>query len=261
MGTVFARHYLHAGMDIRLQKTGRNDLPENYVSSKWALGAKGTTVTWRVEANVRDRFVAALATWTAAVPQLRWAEETTNANANVLVKGRTDCRGMAGYFDVYSSPNPFVIDGWEADSDRSANYWRLAVICLKLESTERVSDTYYQAVAAHEIGHAYGLHDAYKDDPVRRRHCNGSVISIMDGYRDYKTLFGRTRTHCDDLDGPSSWDVARVRDFWLDGGLVDFTSMAASSTVGIVRWRDDAWGELRHEFDHRYRLDGDDATE
>ena len=96
VGTVFAGHFLHVGMDENHQETGPNDLPENYVSSRWALGAAGTTVRWHADANIRDRVVAALATWTAAVPELRWAE-TQNANAaNVRVQGRTDCLWMAG---------------------------------------------------------------------------------------------------------------------------------------------------------------------
>ena len=87
--------------------------------------------------------------------------------------------------------------------------------------------------------------------------CNDAVTSIMD----VEHVVSGTVTHCDDLSGPSSWDAARVRDFYRDGGLVDFTSMAESDTVGIFKWKDDAWGESRHEFSYRYRLDGDDPDD
>ena len=103
----------------------------------WAR--RGTTLTWNADANIRDRFVAALATWTATVPELRWAE-TQNANAaNVRVQGLDDCAGLAGYFKVVPQTSIFLA-GWQADRDRSANYWQQAFICLRLDSPNRVSD-------------------------------------------------------------------------------------------------------------------------
>ena len=103
-GVVFARHYLHIGMDPDLQRgpaeTGGNTLPENYVNAKWALHGRSETVTWYARPPIRDHFAKALAKWTAAVPELRWREVNSSADYNVLVYQDALCRGQAGFFRV-----------------------------------------------------------------------------------------------------------------------------------------------------------------
>ena len=55
-GVVFARHYVHLGMDLRLEETpadtGGNTLPENYVNAIWALYGRGEVVTRHSEPEV-----------------------------------------------------------------------------------------------------------------------------------------------------------------------------------------------------------------
>ena len=143
-GTVFAKHYIHLGMEQRLQISG--GLPENYVN-KWALFSQGTAVTWYADEGVKARFVAALAKWTTAIPQLQWREATSALSADVRVVNRTDCDG----------PGSFVVTSWHTDSDRSARYWSKARICLVQTVWYAVTDNYYHFVALHEIGYALRL--------------------------------------------------------------------------------------------------------
>ncbi len=269
-GVVFARHYLHIGMDSRLQRTpvqtGGNALPENHVNVKWALHDQGEAVTWHAEPAVRDLFVEALANWTNAIPQLRWREVESSADADVYVYSLNICRspGAAGFFEVmdFVPPGPSVPSGWHTDNARSANYWKKAGLCLRSIHPQNRADDYLLSVMAHEIGHAYGLHEAYIDNPPTTNPCNNSVTSIMDaGHSKLDiTSVSRKWTHCDELTGPSPWDVARIGDLFASGGPVDFTS-EASGNRGIFRWRDDTWGEARHEMSYLYRLDSENEKQ
>ena len=276
-GVVFARHYVHLGMNPIFQKTpaqtGGNTLPENYVNVKWALHS-GTEaeVTWHSEPEVRDLFVAALTNWTNTIPELRWREVSSSADADVNVFTGSCGVGALGYFEVrdFVPTNPSEPSGWHTDDERSANYWKSADICSRPSSDlpQNRTDDYALSIVAHEIGHAYGLHEAYIDNPPPRdgSPCNNSVISVMDGV--HTKLFTsadggpavRKWTHCDGLTGPSQWDVARIRDFFASGGPVDFTS-ELSGNQGTFRWRDDAWGEARHEMRYLYRLDSENENQ
>lgn len=266
---MFARHYVYWGMDSRLQQTpaqtGGNVLPENYVNVKWALHGRGETVTWSAQPAARDLFVKALANWTNAIPQLQWREVSRTAAPDVWVFTLDICDnpGVAGYFQVrkFVPPDTTTPTGWYTDSNRSANYWKKAVICFRSEHPPERTDEYLLSAIAHEIGHAYGLHEAYIDNPPVANPCNNSVTSLMDaGYRKL-FLSGYKWTYCDGLTGPSERDVARVRDFFgpVLGGPVDFTS-EASGSQGTFRWGDDAWGEVRHELRYLYRLDSENEN-
>ena len=265
-GVVLARHYLHVGMDSRFQEapseSSGNNLPENYVNVTWALQSNGDTVTWHAESAVRDLFVEALDNWTSAISQLRWREVNSYADPDVLIFSSAICEGLTGTFRVrdFVPPTPGVPEGWHTDNSRSANYWKKATICIKSNFSSPSVDDYMLSVMAHEIGHAYSLHEAYIDNPPTTNPCNNSVTSIMDGPYPKSTAQGSRLAHCDGLTGPSPWDVARVGDFFASGGPVDFTS-ELSSNRGTFRWRDDAWGEVRHEMSYLYRLDSEDEDQ
>lgn len=69
-GAVLANHFVHQGMDKTKQllptATGGNTRPENYVSARWALGDKGTQITWHADNNATKQvFEKALAKWMA----------------------------------------------------------------------------------------------------------------------------------------------------------------------------------------------------
>ena len=55
------------------------------------------------------------------------------------------------------------------------------------------------ATVAHEIGHVFGLHEAYDLD---ERGCGDGADSIMDG----AMPSGGTYVHCDSLTGPEPHD-------------------------------------------------------
>ena len=244
-GVVFARHYVHSGMDPDSQiTTAGNTLPENHVNVKWALHDRGKPITWHAEAAVRDLFSNALAKWTAGVPRLRWQEANNSSDADVSVFQNPRCDGLSAYFEVNSgtTTNPDLPGGWHTDNDRDANYWKKAIICLASNFSLPTTDDYRLAVAVHEIGHAYGLDEVYTDDqPVVGSVCNDSVTSVMDGGHIIQPTppHGRRLAPCDVLTGPSHRDLSTVRDFFTSGGPVDFTS-ELSGNRGTFRWRDDA---------------------
>ena len=274
-GAVLANHFVHQGMDKTKQwtstATGGNTLPENYVSARWALDDKGTQITWHADnTSTKQVFEKALAKWmatttsanpTTSAPDFRWAYESSKASADVYVFSSNLCgRGSAfGTFKISLWTSATSSSGWYSDDVRSANYWQKAEICLKLgPAGVRKAPDFRVSVAAHEIGHAYGLHEVYNDSGASDGICNSGVKSIMDGSHLNNPLLSRARLqHCDEVSGPTEWDIERIEDFFLEGGPVSFSHSISGNTATFT-WKDDAWGEFSHEIIYRYRLDASD---
>ena len=113
------------------------------------------------------------------------------------------------------------------------------------------------AVIAHEMGHAYGLADRYRHNPLM---CNNTFVNypdgektIMDGAKRATSTVGWM--HCDGIEGPAtSTDVARVRNLYSKGSLKELTATTTrleelsngESTGTKVSWEDAAWAEKEH---------------
>ena len=113
------------------------------------------------------------------IPELEWREVQANKARNVTFFQADKCGRQddtAAYFHVDADL------GWYADGLRQANYWREATVCVKSQTGANVSAGFKEGVIAHEIGHTYGLGEAYIDNNRRTSNlCNDSVSSAMDG--------------------------------------------------------------------------------
>ena len=92
---------------------------------------------------------------------------------------------------------------------------------------------------AHEVGHLYGLSDAYIHNPPG---CNINAFSVMDATK----LNGSNQVvTCDGLEGPALNDASSVASFWSTGELSDFVASHPYGTLANYEWLDSAWSDLR----------------
>ncbi|MGB3205176.1 MAG: hypothetical protein WBB28_09325 [Crinalium sp.] len=205
-----------------------SDPPENWNYIYWGL-TSGSMTWWADprQSNFPTQVRAAVSNWTTQLPQLKWAEQTSEATADVEFRLE---RSVCGY----QVAGCVSVNGAEVNSpSRNANYWQNTTVFIDPDyirtNTQRVG------AIAHEIGHLYGLDERYGTGGA----CNNSETTIMDGA---KSAGDGSLDLCDNLQGPSSLDVSRVTDFWSKGQMVNFTT-SANGSIGTVTWQDEAWAE------------------
>ena len=167
-GHAAADHLGHTGevriLQVKAKFSEGNRLPENMVNKRWALEPASTTIRWYHDPdNTSDAYEAlfqtAINNWTSQISQLKWEETEVESNADLFVRFKNKCSLGSAFF------LPLIWDegGWHSDVVRHANYWQKAEICFPTGKFGGESDTFKIAVLAHEIGHAYGLPESYKD--------------------------------------------------------------------------------------------------
>ena len=150
-------------------------------------------------------------------------------------------------------------------------------ICIN-EWDRFLTDDVIKAVISHEIGHAYGLHEAYEDatpvglsptptptaTPYSVVNPCTSITSIMDG--GYKELMDPNDPskreiyvrHCDSLTGPHQSDIDHVNEMYVDGTLARVKGVDNDNGTAKFSWQDDVWGETRHKATFMYSNDLND---
>ena len=254
-GMAFANHADYIAKDTERQtlQPGRAIYPETFAHEGWALREEDTPITWRADAAIRPLVVKVLAQWTSTIPELEWREVQANKARNVTFFQADKCGRQddtAGYFHVDADL------GWYADDLRQANYWREATVCVKSQTGANVSARFKEGIIAHEIGHTYGLGEAYIDNRRTSNLCNDSVSSAMDGAM-FALVSGQQQLQmCDKVYGPTTRDEGLVDNFYSTGGLTDWVT-----TSPYVQWKDSAWAESQHDVYFRYRLDSTLTTQ
>ena len=258
-GVVFAHHKgEYRGMDDRLQNDFTSD-PENHISANWALTPTvGSAVTWFTDdpktpnptiTPIAPLVRKSIAEWTTALPQLQYDEVGDDAgddaknNASIIFE--SSCGTSIGSFDpIERTPiggGSVPLPAWHHDDVRNANYWTRARICVNVASFS--NDVDIVSAISHELGHAYGLGEAYNDkrtDPANHGACSPGPLTIMDGTKS-------NGSHCDDAIGPEGHDIKLVKGLFARGGVSDFTATNNQDGTATFTWKDNAWGEIRHD--------------
>ena len=304
-GIVVGDHLVFLGADSHSSIQYGNDVsvsPKNYMSARWALSLLPTpdprlpatatpgpgtpTVTptpvsvawtniWAADTNettIVDPIRTAVAGWSTRVSGLDWGDEG-NANVN-FIYADSHCDTSAARYSMKE---------WLKDQTREASYWETANICINKE-VEWVNDDALISAVAHEIGHMYGLHEAYRDyssptpsagtptvtptptpsagtpTVTPTSMCNPYRTSIMDGY-----VGEKGSEHCDGLTAPDEdEDVANVYLAYRDGTLANFTASRTTNARGedVIRfgWNDHAWGEREHEVFFYFNVEAPSGT-
>ena len=192
----------------------------------------------------------AVADWEAAIPELDWKEMNDSTSADVVVKFEPcDARDrFPGY------PGQFSIKTWYRDTkaNRGARYWSQAKLCVNSWKNKWLNDDAILSIISHEIGHAYGLHEAYVDKKGPGSGSCGKIKSIMDA------LTSNSGSHCDGLTAPSSSDIEDVKKIFKYGSLLEFT-VTQSGDSADFEWKDYAWGEAYHDLMLMYTLNLDES--
>ena len=239
-----AHHFEFMGQDEDFQFGVSTSLPENYISAVWALGEGGDELQWKTAtsapSSVKNEIRTAIRNWETAIPELGWADEpTTDDDWDVEFLYKNCDHGLASY----------IVRNWMDFGNRQARYWVKAEICVN--STVQWSGNGRLSAIAHEIGHAYGLHEGYIEQRGRAPICNNATMTIMDA--------GTSARHCDGLTGPASYDTGQVHKIFREGEFLNFTATAdADDEVVDFKWKDGAWGEIHHaqRYFHLLREEG-----
>ena len=247
---ALADHFVFSGQDPDFHQANSigNRGPKTFANHKWALtpgSASSNSVSYYIDTSTIpstppprasatpsvSHVNTAIANWESTVDGLNWIEASSSGSAEMLIEFKF-CGPAVGSFN----PNR----RWYTDSIREARYWETAGICIN-SYNGWINEGAIISAIAHELGHAYGLHEAYIDRGKNEGRCNPDRRSIMDN------LHNAHSGHCDNLQGPSTTDRHFVDKFYKTGTLSNFTAEVDEdgNTVDFS-WKDNAWGEVHH---------------
>lgn len=236
---VFADHYEYLAADLSRQRP----LPrkQNFVNVWWAIDQY---TAWWADADLEGDVAAVISAWQGAVPPLRWNQVGDPALADYqflrdpgLCGGVPACHGVTDW------------DEWPVENAMYNKKGRIVVDPF----TPFAPTAGRRGALAHEVGHAYGLHERYLDRPGESG-CNNGEVTVMDDLR-YEPGPGYY-VHCDGLEAPAAVDIDRVGAYYSGrsptwGKLTDWTA-TASGSVATYRWHDLAWADWKHDLDFFY---------
>lgn len=217
---VFADHNVYLADSNQWQRSEWS-LSENYVNRSWF---DGQVIYWRADPSWDTVATNAVNAWQAAFPSRSWSKVTLGGDLRIITAPITCSRACWSIKTIH------------VDSNSQANYTKTAEIHL---STSIPAGQLMNAVL-HELGHHLGLDERYHHtSPL----CNNSEDTVMDA------------GGCEDLQQPSSLDVARVSAMYLltnspgsDRSANELKSLNASVSGDTMTatWLDGAWGDSYH---------------
>ena len=179
---------------------------------------------------MRNDVVSSIGNWTTSIPELTWAERPSDYDIEFKLG---DCPDNSDFFGCVADRS------FSNDSRADANYQDTAVVWIQDRSDWGVGGR--QSVIAHELGHLYGMHEAYIENA--NNPCNSARTSIMDGVT---TDANNKIVHCDGLTGPNTTDVSVVEAMYRTGQMGSMTA-SSSGTSATFTWKDGAWAERWYE--------------
>lgn len=235
---VEGHHYIYFAEDPERQMGDWQGI-ENSVFVKWATD--GSALKYYVlQEGIKEDVAAVFSNWYAAIT-LPYQETTNIGEADLFFAELVDPCGRTDW-DACFNPYDFTYR-----EPQKASYTAKAQIHI------RQGITFRRAAIAHELGHLYGLHERYIDQPTVAS--NPSELSVMD------------RSFDDLQEGPTIVDKTRVRAFWGKSDYVyegngvyylwkkgdlsitatTYWDYSISKYKAAFTWRDLAWTEQVHQ--------------
>jgi hypothetical protein len=218
VGSASANHYVWLIHDGNKQKSAFSGYEA--LISYWLM--IGTYTYWTATDSTADTHGStAIANWNNAIPEVKFKRYDSYPDLTLSVNDNSCASTTGGCYkitEIYT------------DSTRDVNY------STKGEAISGSQGSDKKNIFAHEIGHYFGFHEQYYDDGTKPKYtCNDNVITIMDS------------SNCDNLQGPSSTDVSRFKNFLGYGYADNIQALKVSSVETDVTWKDRSHGENYYE--------------
>ncbi len=184
--------------------------------------------------------LAAIADWETVLPQTEFTPGCTGSNLLLI-----QWASVSGVPDE-CNPIAAACAHWEkhSDAERGGKYTGTESFIWLNDVGYRFTDAGLRYLVAHELGHVFGLHEAYLYDtgPPEGYECNDPVDSIMDMAE--IVVESSTRWVVDGCDGALLWprDVSLVDDLYALSPAAEVASTGLGSDMR-VEFRDDNWAE------------------
>lgn len=151
--SVHADHYEYTVLDPAKQFTPPSATRvKNFVQAWWVSGFE---MWWEAEPSLHAEASLVIANWMNAIPQLYWME---NTNPDYMIRtsaDSTECLGGLGCHRVLQ---------WEEWAVEDAAYiLKGEIIIITNPPRQYAATAGISGLLAHELGHAYGLHERYLD--------------------------------------------------------------------------------------------------
>lgn len=250
-----ADHYEYSPQDPAAYNYISGGDPEMWMYEWWYIysiydGADSWRwIDWKADANIRTEFGQAITEWSTIDGQLviDWHDwrDANNIATTIDLEGKVGaCPGVtiahAGCFKVLS---------WVGVTPGNANRWATAEIYVNLNNVHYPAtpkptwtSTSKKLTIAHELGHAYGLHERYRHTGSP---CNNDEFTIMDA----GIVSSNTIAHCDGIAAPTVTDKNRISALYVDG-FYDLQTASWNGSNLVATWKDQTWSDwsLRVEY-------------
>lgn len=254
-----ADHFEYLPQDPSYYNAVAGGDPEMWMYQDWYIysiyqGADSWRwIDWKADTAIRTEFAQAVSDWSNVDNALfiDWHDWRDANNIATTI----DLEGKVGVCPGLTIPHAacFTVNSWTGVYPGGAYRWQTAKIYVNLNNVLYVPQpgpTWNSAakkqVIAHELGHAYGLHERYDDNNPAGFFCNGSESTIMDAM----VVSVNTWTHCDPISGPTATDQNRISTMYL-GGSYNLQAASWNGSNLVASWKDRTWSDWALNLEYR----------